>query len=210
MRKLIFLFATLFMFSGTYAQDAATDGRDQFTVKVDGLGCPFCAYGLEKKFKEFKGIDDVKIEMETGIFTFSYPTADALAMDKVENQVDAAGYTAVTVDVTRANGETESLGGSTTELTAESEIVEQEIYVAGNCGMCKARIDKTAKAVNGVTEAAWNKKSKMLTVSFDTSQTTASQIEEAIATSGHDTTNAKANDDTYDSLPGCCQYEREQ
>ena len=29
---------------------------DQFEVQVDGLGCPFCAYGLEKKFKEFKGI----------------------------------------------------------------------------------------------------------------------------------------------------------
>ena len=26
--------------------------RDSFEIQVDGLGCPFCAYGLEKKFKE--------------------------------------------------------------------------------------------------------------------------------------------------------------
>lgn len=46
---------------------------DAFEVQVDGLGCPFCAYGLEKKFKEFKGIKEVKIDIETGDFSFAYP-----------------------------------------------------------------------------------------------------------------------------------------
>ena len=51
----------------------AQEGKDKFMVQVDGLGCPFCAYGLEKKFKEFKGIKNVKIDIETGDFSFSYP-----------------------------------------------------------------------------------------------------------------------------------------
>ena len=33
----------------------AQKSMDDLQVQVDGLGCPFCAYGLEKKFKEFKG-----------------------------------------------------------------------------------------------------------------------------------------------------------
>ena len=32
----------------------AQSDMDQFEVKVEGLGCPFCAYGLEKKFNELE------------------------------------------------------------------------------------------------------------------------------------------------------------
>ena len=28
--------------------------NDQFTLRVEGLGCPFCAYGLEKKIQKSK------------------------------------------------------------------------------------------------------------------------------------------------------------
>ena len=73
--------------------------RDKIEVQVDGLGCPFCAYGLEKKFKEFKGIKDVKIEMETGQFNFSYPSEKGMTLEQVESQVDKAGYTAVTTKI---------------------------------------------------------------------------------------------------------------
>ncbi len=208
MKNIILIICSiLFSLSYLHAQEA-TDGRDQFTVKVDGLGCPFCAYGLEKKFKEFEGIDDVKIEMETGIFTFSYPATDALTMEKVEAQVDAAGYTAVDVNVLRADGSTEMLAQNTTELTEESEIIEAEFFVAGNCGMCEARIVKAANGIEGVTEANWDKKTKLLMVKFDSSQTTQDDIEKTVAEVGHDTNNHKTSDATYDDLPGCCQYDR--
>lgn len=197
------LFALVFTLS--YSQES---NKDLFTVKVDGLGCPFCAYGLEKKFKEFEGIDDVKIEMETGIFTFSYPTIDALTLDQVENQVDAAGYTAVTTDVIRANGEIESLAASTTEITGDSEMIEASIFVSGNCGMCQARIEKNAKRVDGVVDASWDKDTNLLTVSYDATKTSEDGIAESVAASGHDTKDFKADGATYDNLPGCCQYER--
>jgi len=83
----------------------------------------------------------------------------------------------------------------------------ETIKVSGNCGMCKDRIEKAAKD-EGATSAAWDSKTKMLTVSFDESKTNADALAKKIASVGHDTEKYKAADDVYAKLPGCCHYER--
>ncbi|AXT19068.1 copper chaperone [Flavobacteriaceae bacterium AU392] len=98
---------TLFLGLVSVSTIQAQKERDSFKIQVDGLGCPFCAYGLEKKFKEFKGIKNVAIDIETGDFTFTYPTEKKLTILQVEEQVKKAGYTPVTMKITRANGEIE-------------------------------------------------------------------------------------------------------
>ncbi len=208
MKNLLVIVIAIFSFTLCSNSTIAQSDRDQIEVQVDGLGCPFCAYGLEKKFKEFKGIKDVKIEMETGIFTFSYPSEKALSLESIENQVDKAGYTAVSTKITRADGNIEESKENITALTEESIIVKKDIFVAGNCGMCKARIEKTSRNITGVVNADWDKDNKMLKLEFDNSQTSIGEISAAIAKAGHDTKYAQADDNVYDELPGCCQYER--
>lgn len=185
----------------------AQKGMDKFMVQVDGLGCPFCAYGLEKKFKEFKGIKDVNIDIETGDFSFAYPTEKALTLAAVQQQVEKAGYTPITAKIVRADGKIEeSAGQSLTEKTDGT--ITKNLMVAGNCAMCEARISKAAKGVAGVSEITWDKDTKMMQVSFDAAATTLSKIEMAIAKAGHDTKNHKAETGTYDQLPACCHYDR--
>jgi len=84
----------------------------------------------------------------------------------------------------------------------------EKFKVAGNCGMCKTRIEKAAKSVDGVTEADWNKDTKMIEVSFDAAETKIQKVHEAIANVGHDTELVKADDETYANLPSCCHYDR--
>lgn len=84
----------------------------------------------------------------------------------------------------------------------------EKFKVAGNCGMCEARIEKAAKSVNGVTVAEWDKETKMIEVSFDAAEANIKKIHEAIAGVGHDTELVKADDETYAELPACCKYER--
>lgn len=79
--------------------------------------------------------------------------------------------------------------------------------VSGNCNMCKKRIEKAA-TVDGSVKAAWNVQTKMMTVSYDSSKTTAGAIQKNIAAAGHDTEKEKAADEAYDNLPGCCRYDR--
>ena len=181
---------------------------DQFEVQVDGLGCPFCAYGLEKKFKEFKGIKKVAIDIETGDFSFSYPAEKALSMDAVVKQVEKAGYTPITSKITRSTGDIELSESNTTVLSKEGVLKTQKMLVAGKCGMCEARILKVTTGIEGVTNAAWNQSNQMLEVSFDNSQTTTDAIQKKIARAGHDTKAYKATAGAYDNLPACCKYER--
>jgi len=202
MKNIFLITVSLILFS----LSANGQTKDNYTIKVDGLGCPFCAYGLEKKFKEFKDIDDVNIEMETGVFTFSYPSDQPLSIEKVESQVGAAGYTAVSTEIVRADGAIEK-----NEIPLEEEVsgeaTEYEFMVAGNCGMCEARIEKAANAMKGVSGATWDKKTKMLNIQV-VGDTSLDDVKKAIAVAGHDTDKTSANDGVYENLPGCCHYDR--
>ncbi len=181
---------------------------DAFTVKVDGLGCPFCAYGLEKKFKELKGMKAPNIDMETGIFTFEFPSADSLSIVQVEQQVEKAGYTPIQVEIIRADGKLERSEASKNTAKGDKSVTSISFKVEGNCGMCKARIEKAAKSVEGVLSADWNENTKLLQIKLDKADVSRSNIEKAIAMVGHNTENHTATGETYENLPPCCRYRK--
>jgi mercuric ion binding protein len=76
--------------------------------------------------------------------------------------------------------------------------------------MCKTRIEKAAKSVDGVKVADWNKETKLIKVTCDPGKTDIHKIHMAIAMAGHDTDMHKAPQDAYDKLPACCKYDREE
>ena len=96
---------------------------------------------------------------------------------------------------------------STLTVLAQNQ-KDEKFKVAGNCGMCKARIEKAAKTVEGVTSADWDKETDMLEVRFSPDKTDLHKINMAVAMAGHDTQMHRANDEAYDKLPACCHYER--
>ena len=84
----------------------------------------------------------------------------------------------------------------------------EKFKVYGNCDLCKARIEKAAKSVEGVQTADWNQETKMMKVTLDDSKTNVHKVEMAIAKAGHDTDMHKATDEAYNKLPSCCKYDR--
>lgn len=99
------------------------------------------------------------------------------------------------------------LGMSTFALLGQS-VKTETFEVAGNCGMCKTRIDKAAKSEDGVVSADWDKETKMIEVTFNPEKADLQKIDRAIAQVGHDTKTHRAENEVYDQLPGCCKYER--
>ncbi len=89
----------------------------------------------------------------------------------------------------------------------KASVKTESIKVWGNCEMCKDRIERTVKSA-GATSAAWDPKSKLLTMSFDPSKNSIETFSKKLAAVGHDTEKYKADDKTYNALPGCCKYER--
>lgn len=91
---------------------------------------------------------------------------------------------------------------------ASAEETHGNLKAGGACGMCKTRIEKAAKSVEGVGSAVWNKERQLLHVHYDGAKTSLEAISKAVAKSGHDTDKDKADDKTYDSLPACCKYRK--
>ncbi len=73
----------------------AQDGNNsqQIKVEVDGLSCPFCAYGLEKKLMEIEGITKVEISVEKGEALLSLDGETEVDPERVKAEVKKAGFT---------------------------------------------------------------------------------------------------------------------
>jgi membrane fusion protein, copper/silver efflux system len=85
---------------------------------------------------------------------------------------------------------------------------EASFKVSGNCEMCKARIEHAAKSVRGLQTAVWDIQAKTIRVVYNEKETSQDDIQKAIAKAGHDTEKFKADDNVYNSLPGCCLYRK--
>lgn len=102
-----------------------------------------------------------------------------------------------------------ALAVGSTFLIAGESITETKFKVFGNCNQCKTRIEKTLK-IKEVKFAKWDKKSKFLTVAFNSEAMTVDSLQKLIASVGHDTEKFKAPDAVYNELPGCCLYREEE
>jgi periplasmic mercuric ion binding protein len=102
-----------------------------------------------------------------------------------------------------------SLFISNTSFAQKATIKNDTVKVWGNCGMCKAKIEKAAKSA-GATKAIWNEESKMLQVTYNTGKSSNAKIQEAIAKTGYDTQDYSADNTAYTKLHGCCQYDRKE
>lgn len=110
------------------------------------------------------------------------------------------------IDIPYSNVKYEEYNSMTSMLDNVTE--HAMLKVQGNCDMCKSRIEKAAKSVNGVSFAIWDSKTKMLHLNYDRNKTTLDIVSKAVSAAGHDTDRHKSDDKVYNSLPECCQYRK--
>ena len=39
----------------------------EYRMRVDGLACPYCAYGIEKKLKAIDGVQKIDVNLDDGL-----------------------------------------------------------------------------------------------------------------------------------------------
>lgn len=69
-------------------------------VKVDGLACPFCAYGLEKKLAQVKGVTEAKTDLKDGTVNLSMAKGGGVNVRSLDQAVREAGFSMKDVTVT--------------------------------------------------------------------------------------------------------------
>jgi|SRR5690606_23167506 len=92
-------------------------------------------------------------------------------------------------------------------VNAQTQHQTVQFEVAGNCAMCKKRIE-SASIEAGASKANWDPSSHLLSVTYDSTTTQVDQIKQNIAKVGHDTKAYRAETKVYESLHECCLYER--
>ncbi len=64
-----------------------------YRLHVDGLACPFCAYGIEKKLTALDGVDKVETHIKEGAVIVTMKDGASLDEATAEQAVEAAGFT---------------------------------------------------------------------------------------------------------------------
>lgn len=72
--------------------DATLEGAS-ITMRVDGMSCPFCAYGLEKRILEIEAVDAVLIRVGDGLVQIRAKQNMSVEDEALRGAVDRAGFT---------------------------------------------------------------------------------------------------------------------
>jgi len=79
---------SLFMLANT-----ALAAPPAYKLRVDGLACPFCAYGIEKQLSKLEGVARVDVDIEKGGVTVRLNEGATLDEAAAKAAVKRAGFT---------------------------------------------------------------------------------------------------------------------
>ncbi|MDG1031435.1 MAG: heavy-metal-associated domain-containing protein [Flavobacteriaceae bacterium] len=112
-------------------------------------------------------------------------------------------------DYSFSSDEVEIVNEDKVENIIELMGTETSFGVKGNCKMCKKTIETSALSLDGVHKAVWDVKTKQIDLVYDDQLVELTTIHNTIASSGYSTDLVDLNQEAYDNLPMCCQYDPE-
>lgn len=113
-------------------------------VKLDGLSCAFCAYGLEKRLKKVEGVEKLEIQVDQGTANLTVKKGKALSIEAVEKAVKDGGFTPREIALT-VTGRLAERGGRTVLTIPDSE----EVFLVGS----NEQLQKIKEALKGADKA---------------------------------------------------------
>ena len=61
-------------------------------LTVNGLSCPFCAFGIEKKLLDVHGVRDAEVFLDEGRIVLTFQPDSEATVDELEKAVEKAGF----------------------------------------------------------------------------------------------------------------------
>ena len=71
----------------------ANAGVAVYALQVDGLGCPFCTYGIEKQLSAIDGVDKVAVDLSKGQVVVIMKQNASLTEKQAQQAITDAGFT---------------------------------------------------------------------------------------------------------------------
>ncbi len=71
---------------------AAGDRGGSYALGVDGLGCPFCVYGIEKELAAIDGVESLDADIDEGVITVHVRPGVTLSEGEARRATEDAGF----------------------------------------------------------------------------------------------------------------------
>jgi mercuric ion binding protein len=75
-----------------WSMTALAEGTE-YVLRVDGLACPYCAYGIEKKLRQIEGVEHIDIDLDRGLVTVDMAEGRELTEPQMTRLFEDAGFT---------------------------------------------------------------------------------------------------------------------
>ncbi|WP_372611803.1 heavy-metal-associated domain-containing protein [Halomonas sp.] len=72
---------------------AAIAAGPSYRLEVNGLACPFCAYGIEKQLNRIEGVATIETDIKSGAVIVTMEDGQVLEESRASQAVDQAGFT---------------------------------------------------------------------------------------------------------------------
>lgn len=95
---------------------------DRVEMRVNGMTCPFCVYGIEKKLKGVEGIEDARANLKTGILEIKVKNGKAVDIDKLNEAVKESGFTPGEIKITATGSLIEYDGYPALRVTGSDQV----------------------------------------------------------------------------------------
>lgn len=79
-------------------------------VGVDGLACPFCAYGIEKKLKKIESVDELYVNIKDGTVDLKLKKETMLSEEIIKKAVANAGFEVRSIEYLNKSARPENPG----------------------------------------------------------------------------------------------------
>jgi mercuric ion binding protein len=78
---------------GLILMQTALAAGTHYEMRVDGLACPFCAYGIEKKLKAIEGTSKINVDLDKGLVSVDTIEGKELSEEKMKKLFHDSGFT---------------------------------------------------------------------------------------------------------------------
>lgn len=105
MKSSLLIIAALFMTSSMLINTASAQIQSA-TMEVDGMTCPFCIYGIEKKLKSVDEIKDAEANLRSATVDLTFKDNAQVSIQRLDKAVDDSGFTPGEIEIS-ASGQLE-------------------------------------------------------------------------------------------------------
>lgn len=98
---LVLVALTLMSFQSAFAE------IENIKMQVDGMTCPFCVYGIEKKLESLDEVEEARANLKTGMVDIKLKKDEPIDINRLKEAVRKSGFTPGRIKIKAAGKLTE-------------------------------------------------------------------------------------------------------